>query len=237
MENRVCTKCGEEKPATTEYFYRGGQRLRGDCKVCFSKRDKQYYQENRDAIIERNKQYKQANQNKITKQLEQYRQENRDINAKRQKQYYQKNRDAILEHAKQYRQENQNAILERKAKWRGQNPEKQRAYKQRRKAIKKELPHTLTVEQWEAIKKRFNNGCAYCGCGGELEQEHFVPLSKGGGYTHNNIVPACKSCNNSKYTKSFFEWYPQQVFYSQERYDKILVYIINGGVDLKSGVM
>ena len=37
METKRCTKCGEEKPATTDYFYRKNRLipdLRSDCKRC-----------------------------------------------------------------------------------------------------------------------------------------------------------------------------------------------------------
>ena len=56
MNNKVCRKCGEEKPATREYFYshkgsRGG--MRGECKVCILEGKKQYYQTNKEKIAER----------------------------------------------------------------------------------------------------------------------------------------------------------------------------------------
>jgi 5-methylcytosine-specific restriction endonuclease McrA len=71
----------------------------------------------------------------------------------------------------------------------------------------------------------FDNKCAYCGKEKPLAQDHFVPLSKGGEYTNNNIICSCKSCNSSKSDKDFFEWYPEQLFYSKEREAKILKYL------------
>ena len=58
-----------------------------------------------------------------------------------------------------------------------------------------------------------------------LHQEHFIPLSKGGEYTHNNIIPACKSCNSSKQDTDFFEWYPTYEEYNEEREQFILEYL------------
>jgi len=43
--------------------------------------------------------------------------------------------------------------------------------------------------------------CHYCGGKfppSELTMDHIVPLSRGGHSTKGNIVPCCKSCNNSK---------------------------------------
>jgi hypothetical protein len=41
MNNKTCTKCGEIKPATKDYFWKessGKYGLRGDCKLCSSNR-------------------------------------------------------------------------------------------------------------------------------------------------------------------------------------------------------
>ena len=80
----------------------------------------------------------------------------------------------------------------------------------------------MTLKQWNYIKGKFNNKCAYCGEEKLLEQEHFIPVNKGGEYTSNNIIPACKHCNSSKQDSNFFEWYPKQDFYSKEREEFIL---------------
>lgn len=90
---------------------------------------------------------------------------------------------------------------------------------------KLKLVYTLTDEQWLLIRECFGNRCAYCGRKLPLEQEHFIALTKGGEYTINNIIPACKSCNSSKGNKDFFVWYPSQSFYSKNRQQKILKYL------------
>lgn len=75
----------------------------------------------------------------------------------------------------------------------------------RRRARLRGLPDTLTLEQWNEIKESFGHRCAYCGEAGPLEQEHVTPLSKGGGTTNDNIVPACRSCNSKK-GANLVEW-------------------------------
>jgi len=88
------------------------------------------------------------------------------------------------------------------------------------------LPATLTLNQWKQIKEDFNYQCAYCGKHLEnLTQDHFIALENGGEYTKENIIPACMSCNTSKRDKDFFEWYPQQDFYSKEREKRILEHL------------
>lgn len=62
---------------------------------------------------------------------------------------------------------------------------------------KKGRPGTLTVEQWGAMLAR-TGGCYFCG-EPDLQHitfEHLMPKSIGGGFTAENIVPACIRCNN-----------------------------------------
>jgi 5-methylcytosine-specific restriction endonuclease McrA len=92
-------------------------------------------------------------------------------------------------------------------------------------ARKRDLPSTLTMEQWDTIKYAFDNKCCYCGQEKPLEQEHFIPLSKGGEYAHNNIVPACRSCNARKFNTPFEIWFPKQEFYSKKREQRILKFL------------
>jgi 5-methylcytosine-specific restriction endonuclease McrA len=71
----------------------------------------------------------------------------------------------------------------------------------------------------------FNYECCYCGSTINLEQEHFIPLSLNGGYTKDNIMVACRSCNSSKNNHNFFDWYQRQSYYSKQREIKIIEYL------------
>lgn len=56
----------------------------------------------------------------------------------------------------------------------------------------------LTDEQWLAILEAWA-GCAYCGADGvALQRDCVLAISRGGRYTVENVVPACRSCNASK---------------------------------------
>lgn len=70
----------------------------------------------------------------------------------------------------------------------------------RRTAIKS-LVATLTIEEWEAIKKRYKYRCVYCGEKKKLTKDHIIPVSQKGPMTKENIVPACKPCNSKKHIK------------------------------------
>ena len=91
--------------------------------------------------------------------------------------------------------------------WAKKNPEKLRAWASRRKALAASLPATLLPEQWQAILEEYDYKCVYCGRGDlPLVQEHAIPASRGGGYTAENIVPACQPCNSRKGTKTREEY-------------------------------
>jgi 5-methylcytosine-specific restriction protein A len=40
----------------------------------------------------------------------------------------------------------------------------------------------------------------------DLTMDHLVPLARGGRSTKNNLVPACKDCNNKKKSMLPLEW-------------------------------
>ena len=68
------------------------------------------------------------------------------------------------------------------------------------------IEHDLSDEQWTALKEAWN-GCAYCGVVGKpLQRDCVLPLSRGGRYTLDNIVPACGSCNTSKCNDEVTGW-------------------------------
>ena len=64
----------------------------------------------------------------------------------------------------------------------------------------------LTPAQWDALQAAWG-GCAYCGAGGvPLQRDCMLPVSRGGRYTLANVVPACASCNTSKWNCELTSW-------------------------------
>jgi 5-methylcytosine-specific restriction enzyme A len=58
-------------------------------------------------------------------------------------------------------------------------------------------------------QKTASGSCYYCRqkvAFQELTMDHLVPLARGGRSTKENLVPACKSCNNKKKTMLPIEW-------------------------------
>jgi 5-methylcytosine-specific restriction endonuclease McrA len=99
-------------------------------------------------------------------------------------------------------------------KWKEENKDKIRQY-EKDHAVERQA-HTETrrvrlfnanqfgfgAQEWKLMIKLYKNQCAYCLETFEvLEQDHVVPLSKGGSHSWDNVVPACKPCNRKKHLK------------------------------------
>lgn len=135
--------------------------------------------------------------------------------------YRENNKDII----QKYRDSHKEEMVALHRRWEILHPEERRITWQKRRNRKKQLPSTLTIEQWEKVKQAFDNKCAYCGKMLPLEKEHFIALTNSGEFTSNNIICACKSCNSGKANRDFFEWYPRQKFHSKKRENKILKFL------------
>jgi hypothetical protein len=243
---KICSRCKQEFPRDENYFYKGTGKdgLYCTCKKCSSKYSKEYRQKNRERLNKYNREYRKENEEYWKK----YNQENKERIEECRRKKYQENREHIRERcklyareyrkthkeyfnqsSKKYRDKNKESVYKRNKKYKQQNREKYINYDKKRESRKRDLPATYMTEQWEKTKQYFGDKCAYCGKKRELTQDHFIPLSKGGEYTVNNIIPACQWCNASKHDKDFFKWYQEQSFYSKTRERKILKYLNYNG--------
>lgn len=76
----------------------------------------------------------------------------------------------------------------------------------KRKRRMERVEHDLSDEQWQALQDAWG-GCAYCGVTDQpLQRDCVLALSRGGRYTLENIVPACRSCNASKCNDEVTSW-------------------------------
>jgi hypothetical protein len=66
----------------------------------------------------------------------------------------------------------------------------------------RQLPVTLTLEQWNKIIKDQENECNLCRClftaDNPPTQDHILPLAKGYGLTFENTQALCHACNSNK---------------------------------------
>lgn len=205
--------------------------------------NKRYYSENRQVCLERSKQYYQDHREELIaysaewearlkqEDPERYRQHRK----KSQQNYRERHGETFLEKRRQRYQEkdweyyrdryraNRDKILERQKEYRSSNLARHSISEAKRRARKKNLHHCpYTPSDLDAVAKQFSWKCAYCDSAGIDHWDHFIPLSRGGPDSINNLIPACQSCNTSKHAKDPGKWFERQLFYSQERWGKIL---------------
>jgi len=79
-------------------------------------------------------------------------------------------------------------------------------YAKRRKRRLAGVDNDLTPQQWAVIRDAWG-GCAYCQATDvAVQRDCIVPVSRGGRYTLENVVPACASCNASKHNGEVTAW-------------------------------
>ena len=188
-DNKTCTKCGEEKPATLEYFHKKRGALTPACKVCFAQSAKAYYEANREAVIEKSKAYHEANREAILE---------------KQKAYYEANKEAFAEKSKVYRETNKDAIFERK-KSHYRTP-KGKFNKIKGSAKERDLNFSLPFELYET--QLWGKPCHYCGC--KLEVTGLDRKDSSKGYSRDNVVPCCWDCNRKKNDKPYDQFVLEQ---------------------------
>lgn len=186
-----CSACGEDKeqqafgshPSTNDG-------LRGCCNACRVKQTVAYHRANPEGLRVRRRRWKKRHPEKVL------------VDERRRKKLaYPRNAVKTRARVAAYQAANPEKIVAYRRSERGLRAK--RLGQQRRLARAAALPNTLTNVEWEAIVAAFDGLCAY-GCGRRWEDiEHVVALSKGGGLTADNVVPACERCNSSKHARSF----------------------------------
>ena len=196
------------------------------CKECRQKYGEKYRKENRDLINLKAQRYREKNPERCAQARKRYYDSYKEKIAKNKATYYRNNKKHRLEYGKKHYQENKKEYYRQQKNYREKNKKQYCIYTQTRIARKKKLKSDFTAEDWMYAQNAFGWRCAYCGNSSDkLHQEHFVPVSKNGEYTKQNIIPACQSCNSSKNNKPFKEWYPEQAFYSKDRERFIYKYL------------
>lgn len=138
--------------------------------------------------------------------------------------YWNKYKDKHSEQSKANYIKNKDKILKRMSE-RGKTFKgkmKNRIQYLRRRNLNNKALSSFTLNDWEECLKFFNYKDAYTGLPmNVISQDHVIPLSKGGAYFRQNIVPCERSINSSKGNKDMEKWFKKQNFYSEERLEKI----------------
>ena len=209
MAMKHCSKCFEVLPMNKNYFGKDKRRplgFRSECNGC--RRD--YHNENRETINAKNREYGRKNREYLRDYYKIYYKENREKVNLKNRMYYKNNAERLKKYQKDFVRKNR---------------QRYRNYNQNYYHKTRSLISTFSPQSWQQCLTYFNHQCAYCGSTESLEQEHVIPVSRGGHYTPDNIIPACRSCNASKNNKIMQDWFTQHENYSVERMANILKYV------------
>jgi 5-methylcytosine-specific restriction endonuclease McrA len=104
----------------------------------------------------------------------------------------------------------------RRKKWEAKYPERAKANRMRRGARLREAVKVgdVTGRQWSAILLFYGHACARCRVAASvrpLSVDHFIPLSKGGTHSADNVWPLCLPCNQRKSNRLPNETHPPHV--------------------------
>ena len=170
MNMKKCVKCGNNLPATPEFFHRHKGKRDGFSCYCKQCRGYKY----KKILIMRDgfkncsicgrelpattEFFPAANTKKCG-----IRPECRECSREYARKYHAANKQARKEYSLKYRTENADVIKQRYDKYRQNNRDKLVARQQKRDARKARLASTYTEEQWDICKAVFKYSCAYCG--------------------------------------------------------------------------
>lgn len=179
-----CGKCGCNKDI--DDFSKNKSKKDGratECRLCKKQQDIKYRKEHQEYCKEYQTKYWTENRIELYEQKKEYIVNNKTAHLTRQHIWYEKNKDNIKARTAQYKKD---------------YPEQYQMYNNRRIARKK----TVIVEIFDNqdIKNKYGDKCFYCG-GLFTHIDHYMPLSRGGPHTLENVRPSCETCNLHKSNK------------------------------------
>ena len=222
---KFCSRCNNELPATPEFFHRQSSRSTGLREICKECRRNNVDEPGEVKRARRRKYIQEFPEKEKGNRKRQY-YANRDIILARHKIWIAKNAESVSKQHGEYCRTHRLEISVAEKIYRENNPDKFKILRQRRRNKEREVITTLTEQVWRECKQFFNGECAYCGKKTDNPtQEHVIALSKDGPYTGGNIIPACGSCNSSKYNHGSYTWYSKQPFFTKKRFKRITKWI------------
>lgn len=213
MENttKVCTCCKIAK-SILEFNKNKSKKdgLSTECKSCIKIYKDEYRKNNAEKISIGKKKHYEANKEKVLAKCAEWKNNNREHHNKTSREYHNKNRERVLKRNKEYYLKNKERILKRIQEW--FNSEKGKISK-RNTHYKRKLAMKNGISTLEILKHTSNiKNCYWCNC--KIDKtikngfhiDHYIPLSKGGTHTLENIVISCPNCNILKSNKDPYKF-------------------------------
>ncbi len=178
VTEKKCSKCGQVK--TLSEFNK--QKLckygvRPECKKCKYKNEKAWKSKNTERVREYMRSYGREHEKTYC-----------EIRRARERQRY---------------VDNPQAILARNRKYTDRRPEVQLAIGRNYRAKKRANGGCVSPDDWSDVLERYGHRCLNCGATERIEQDHVIPISRGGIHHKSNLQPLCKTCNVRKGTRAY----------------------------------
>ena len=193
---KECSKCGEWLVANKINFYKekkGKWGLKGRCKKCDNKRNKEYYKNNKKHKKEYSKEYYENNK-------EYY------------KEYRKNNKEYIDEYNKEYRKNNPQVVFNYS------NKRRNKLENQGRGIDEIQWYEMMMFFDFKCAYSNINLGYKE-----NRSVDHILALDNGGLNEIWNCIPMVKSYNSSKNKRiDVMNWYLEQEYFDIERLNKIV---------------
>lgn len=181
---KTCSKCGQLLPIAQ--FSNGGKRAW--CRGCVAAYDRMRRAAKAEVLRAKARAYYLAHREERIEAARQWAEANPVKRAAIVRKYYEANRDAVIAAS---------------CKAGKEHPERGAAVVRNRRARLRGSLGRHTAEDIRQQYARQNGRCFYCGAkvGKKYHVDHVIPVSKGGSNGPENLVIACRPCNDSKGAK------------------------------------
>lgn len=223
LTTKQCNTCGTSKPETAEHFYfrKETGRFRDQCKDCFKQakferywRDPEharrismdsYYAtdgaaKKREAVAAKPELYASINAR--------YEAAHREERLEARRAMHEANREAERIAARARYAADPQKSIDATLSWMARHPERARANAHRVRAKRRAAPGAHTEAELLARLAAADGTCVYCrgSLGDDMELDHIQPLSRGGSNSIENLVYACRDCNQRKFNRTLEQW-------------------------------
>lgn len=203
MPDKKCCKCLLDKKYNEFYKKKdAADGLHPACKACVKERNKEWYAENSGGKKLKSKIYRMENIEKVKEAARISYSINREKMLQGMRVYREKNKDKLNKSSRDYYQENSASLKLYQINYRSMNRVKRassllKSQEKRKEAMANGMPHHQ-FNEWVMAQDKI---CFYCknDCSNGYHVDHFIPISKGGTHTAENLRIACACCNLSKH--------------------------------------
>lgn len=225
---KTCTKCGEEKPASLDYFpplkkVKSG--LHSRCRACVLEQGRKYRKNNADRLYEIKKRWRQSNADRVNKQQREWRKKNPKRSKELSRNAYRRNVARHREGTKRWYRENKEKVLEynneREKRLRKESPSF---------AIEKSLRSRLRILMKESGAVKSASTMKLAGCTAKQLRAHLESQFKPGmswdnygvdGWHIDHIRPCCSfDLTDPEQQKECFHYSNLQPLWASENLSK-----------------